>query len=236
MDAAAKGVRIHQRDFAVTEAEDGTSAEGLVPLGYEQGRAVLGMEDPGRVPSADHLFDGSVMVAQPVAAAKREIVVVNEIEDVRVVEERGPVLEFGEEARRIVACGVLHRAHLVERFGVGVVGVELQAVPTTIVQRYDHGVVVRHVAAGAHEQVEYLEVVEGGQTARKTEHIHRNKQRGHRSVYEVACVSARDASGARSSSTRQQILEPRLWCYGSARNSRPQLRSHGVKGLSKCLP
>src|SRR5438132_1674379 len=108
-----------------------------------------------RVPAADDLVEPLMGgTPQKVPMPEGQVVIVSPVKDMGTVKERRAVLISWVKARRIVACRVLYRSNLVQGFRIRIVQVKLHAVPATIVQRHEPGIVVGIVPVRAYEHVE----------------------------------------------------------------------------------
>ena len=93
-----------------------------------------------------------------------QVIVVGRVKDMRAVKERRTVLIGGVKARGKVARRVLDRSNLVQGFGVRIVQVKLHAVPATIVEGNEPGIVVGEVPVRPHKHVKNIQIVKGWQT------------------------------------------------------------------------
>src|SRR5690348_15554794 len=128
--------------------------------------------------------------------SERQLIVEEGVEDVRSVKEGRSVVEIEIVAGRVIFRGILNRADCVQRLGKSVVHIENQSSPIIIAESDDERVVIGAVVAIAHEQVEYLQIVVGGQPKHKLPvYIYRVKQARDVVVYEVCSIARCEALG-----------------------------------------
>ena len=85
----------------------------------------------------DNFVDPLVRTAEKARPTKWQVIIVSQIKNMGSIEKRRPILVARIEAGSEIAGWVLHGTDLIQRLWEGVIGIPLQMMPATVVQRHE---------------------------------------------------------------------------------------------------